>query len=47
MISRRVLPSWVIEGWYNRRRLRKHIRWGYLTPHETRLRFQQDQSLAA
>ncbi|MFE7115548.1 IS3 family transposase [Streptomyces sp. NPDC057654] len=36
-----------IETFYNRRRLRKHIRWGYLTPHETRLRYQQDQSLAA
>ncbi|MFD6415868.1 IS3 family transposase [Streptomyces sp. NPDC060194] len=36
-----------IETFYNRRRLRKHIRWGYLTPHETRLRFQQGQALAA
>ncbi|MEV0490027.1 IS3 family transposase, partial [Streptomyces atratus] len=36
-----------IETFYNRRRLRKHIHWGYLTPHETRLRFQQDQDLAA
>ena len=26
-----------IETFYNRRRLRKHIHWGYLTPHETRL----------
>ncbi|SHM73120.1 hypothetical protein SAMN05216499_113200, partial [Actinacidiphila paucisporea] len=23
---------------YNRRRLRKHPNWGYLTPHETRQR---------
>ncbi|MFI6951732.1 integrase core domain-containing protein [Streptomyces sp. NPDC050422] len=36
-----------IETFYNRRRLRKHINWGYLTPHETRLRYQQDQTLAA
>ncbi|WP_338899974.1 integrase core domain-containing protein [Streptomyces sp. TG1A-60] len=36
-----------IEAFYNRRRLRKHVRWGYLTPHETRLRYQQDQALAA
>ncbi|WP_406435575.1 DUF6093 family protein [Streptomyces sp. NBC_01589] len=35
------------ETFYNRRRLRKHINWGYLTPHETRLRYQQDQTLAA
>ncbi|MFB7557644.1 IS3 family transposase [Streptomyces brevispora] len=36
-----------VETFYNRRRLRKHIHWGYLTPHETRLRYQQDQALAA
>ncbi|MFJ1885781.1 IS3 family transposase [Streptomyces sp. NPDC088137] len=36
-----------VETFYNRRRLRKHISWGYLTPHETRLRYQQDQALAA
>ncbi|WP_405683505.1 IS3 family transposase [Streptomyces sp. NBC_01387] len=36
-----------IETFYNRRRLRKHIHWGYLTPHETRLRYQQGQALAA
>ncbi|MGR8008110.1 DDE-type integrase/transposase/recombinase [Streptomyces hypolithicus] len=36
-----------IETFYNRRRLRKHITWGYLTPHETRLRYQQEQALAA
>ncbi|SHN22423.1 hypothetical protein SAMN05216499_15517, partial [Actinacidiphila paucisporea] len=27
-----------IETFYNRRRLRKHPNWGYLTPHETRQR---------
>ncbi|MFG2632311.1 integrase core domain-containing protein [Streptomyces sp. NPDC048473] len=36
-----------VETFYNRRRLRKHIHWGYLTPHETRLRHQQNQALAA
>lgn len=36
-----------IETFYNRRRLRKHIHWGYLKPHETRLRYRQDQALAA
>ncbi|MFD5514123.1 DDE-type integrase/transposase/recombinase [Streptomyces sp. NPDC127051] len=36
-----------VETFYNRRRLRKHIHWGYLTPHETRLRYRQDQALAA
>jgi putative transposase len=36
-----------VETFYNRRRLRKHIHWGYLTPHETRLRYQRDQTLAA
>ncbi|MGY3684126.1 transposase InsO family protein [Streptomyces sp. TE33382] len=36
-----------IETFHNRRRLRKHVHWGYLTPHETRLRHQQDQALAA
>ncbi|WP_328900699.1 IS3 family transposase [Streptomyces sp. NBC_00441] len=36
-----------IETFYNRRRLRKHIHWGYLTPHETRMRYQQGQTLAA
>ncbi|MFK0287997.1 IS3 family transposase [Streptomyces sp. NPDC090499] len=35
-----------VETFYNRRRLRKHIHWGYLTPNETRLRH-QDQALAA
>ncbi|MEU9464532.1 hypothetical protein [Streptomyces sp. NPDC048312] len=36
-----------IETFYNRRRLRKHVHWGHLTLHETRLRHQQDQALAA
>ncbi|MGW2207321.1 IS3 family transposase [Streptomyces sp. NPDC001774] len=36
-----------IETFCNRRRLRKHIHWGYLTPHETRLRYQREQALAA
>jgi transposase InsO family protein len=36
-----------VETFYNRRRLRNHIHWGYLTPHETRLRYQQGQALAA
>ncbi|MFJ9615358.1 integrase core domain-containing protein [Streptomyces noursei] len=27
-----------IETFYNRHRLRKHPSWGYLTPHQTRLR---------
>ncbi|WP_374939640.1 IS3 family transposase [Streptomyces sp. UH6] len=36
-----------IETFYNRRRLRKHPLWGYLTPLETRQRHQQGHSLAA
>jgi transposase InsO family protein len=36
-----------VETFYNKRRLRKHIHWGYLTPHETRLRYRQEQALAA
>ncbi|MET7844030.1 IS3 family transposase [Streptomyces sp. NPDC005356] len=36
-----------IETFYNRRRLRKHITWGYLTPHETRMRYRHEQTLAA
>ncbi|MDW4910785.1 IS3 family transposase [Streptomyces sp. ADMS] len=36
-----------VETFYNRCRLRKHIHWGYLTPHETRLRYQQNQALTA
>ncbi len=36
-----------IETFYNRRRLRKHPLFGYLTPHETRQRFRNDQTLAA
>ncbi|MEV8099670.1 IS3 family transposase [Kitasatospora sp. NPDC085879] len=34
----RAAVFWFIETFYNRRRLRKHASWGYLTPHETRLR---------
>lgn len=38
-----------IETYYNRRRLRRHLRWGYLTPHETRQRHgtRPDHALAA
>ena len=36
-----------VETFYNRRRLRKHIHWGYLTPHSTRLLYRQGQALAA
>ncbi|WP_167543214.1 integrase core domain-containing protein [Streptomyces violaceusniger] len=36
-----------IETFYNRRRLRKHPLFGYLTPHETRQRFRNDHVLAA
>ncbi|MER7043121.1 IS3 family transposase [Streptomyces microflavus] len=36
-----------IETFYNRRRLRKHPLWGYLTPREIRQRHQQGHSLAA
>ncbi|MFD8387290.1 IS3 family transposase [Streptomyces sp. NPDC059679] len=36
-----------IETFYNRRRLRKHPVFGYLTPLETRRRFRNDQTLAA
>jgi transposase InsO family protein len=36
-----------IETFYNRRRLRKHAAFGYLTPRETRQRFRNDQTLAA
>lgn len=39
-----------IETYYNRRRLRRHPEWGYLTPHETRQRHQgtkPDHALAA
>ncbi|MFE3585461.1 hypothetical protein [Streptomyces vinaceus] len=35
------------ETLYSRRRLREPIHWGSLTPHETRLRHQQDQTPAA
>jgi hypothetical protein len=41
------LGNRVIETFYNRRRLRKHPLFGYLTPHETRQRFRNDQTLAA
>ncbi|MET9736430.1 integrase core domain-containing protein [Streptomyces sp. NPDC006458] len=36
-----------IETFYNRRRLRKHPAWGYLTPLETRQRHEQEHALAA
>ncbi|MFD5514127.1 IS3 family transposase [Streptomyces sp. NPDC127051] len=36
-----------IETFYNRRRLRKHPDWGYLTPLEARQRHEQDHTLAA
>ncbi|OMI37069.1 putative integrase domain-containing protein [Streptomyces sparsogenes DSM 40356] len=36
-----------IETFYNRRRLRKHPVFGYLTPQETRQRLPNDQTLAA
>ncbi|UQA97680.1 IS3 family transposase [Streptomyces halobius] len=36
-----------IETFYNRRRLRKHPEWGYLTPLETRQRHEQGHVLAA
>jgi transposase InsO family protein len=36
-----------IETFYNRRRLRKHPQWGYLTPLETRQRHEHDHTLAA
>ncbi|MFD8386728.1 DDE-type integrase/transposase/recombinase [Streptomyces sp. NPDC059679] len=35
-----------VETFYNRRRLRKHPHFGYLTPHETRQRLPNDQALA-
>ncbi|MDX3227592.1 hypothetical protein [Streptomyces sp. ME19-01-6] len=41
------LGNRVIETFYNRRRLRKHAVFGYLTPHETPQRFRNDQTLAA
>ncbi|MET7543931.1 hypothetical protein [Streptomyces sp. NPDC005507] len=37
----------VIETCYNRKRLRKHPVWGYLTPLEIRLRHEQGHVLAA
>jgi hypothetical protein len=36
-----------IEINYNRRQLRKHPRWGYLTPLETRLRYSRPAAPAA
>jgi putative transposase len=39
-----------IETFYNRRRLRRHSQWGYLTPYETRQRYDKtgpDHALAA
>ncbi|MFE0733238.1 IS3 family transposase [Streptomyces antibioticus] len=36
-----------IETFYNRKRLRKHPVWGYLTPLETRQRHEQEHALAA
>ncbi|MET7313638.1 integrase core domain-containing protein [Streptomyces sp. NPDC005571] len=36
-----------VETFYNRQRLRRHPYWGYLTPLETRQRFEQEQALAA
>jgi transposase InsO family protein len=36
-----------IESFYNRRRLRKHPGWGYLTPLEIRQRHEQGHALTA
>ncbi|WP_148089568.1 integrase core domain-containing protein [Kitasatospora cineracea] len=36
-----------VEVFYNRRRLRKHPEWGYLTPLEIRQRHRQGHTLAA
>ncbi|MFF1262101.1 MULTISPECIES: hypothetical protein [unclassified Streptomyces] len=36
-----------IETFYNRKRLRKHPVWGYLTPLEIRQRHEQGHALAA
>ncbi|MEU5524665.1 IS3 family transposase [Streptomyces sp. NPDC047860] len=36
-----------IETFYNRKRLRRHPVWGYLTPLETRQRHEQEHALAA
>ncbi|MFG2586567.1 hypothetical protein ACGFVN_47130, partial [Streptomyces solisilvae] len=36
-----------IETFHNRRRLRKHPVFGYITPHETHQRLQNNQALAA
>ncbi|WP_405682106.1 integrase core domain-containing protein [Streptomyces sp. NBC_00057] len=36
-----------IEAFYNRKRLRKHTKWGYLAPLETRQRHEQSHTPAA
>jgi hypothetical protein len=36
-----------IETFYNRKRLRRHPVWGYVTPLETRQRHEQEHALAA
>ncbi|MFB7329735.1 hypothetical protein [Streptomyces sp. NPDC056190] len=36
-----------VETFYNRQRLRRHPRWGYLTPLETRQRLEQEHALVA
>jgi hypothetical protein len=41
------LGNRVIETFYNRKRLRRHPVWGYLTPLETRQRHEQGHALAA
>ncbi|MFH8739150.1 hypothetical protein [Streptomyces sp. NPDC017964] len=41
------LGNRVIETFYNRKRLRKHPIWGYLTPLEIRQRHEQGHALAA
>ncbi|GGT42613.1 hypothetical protein GCM10010254_72720 [Streptomyces chromofuscus] len=48
-LASRELGNRVIETDYNRRRLRRHPEWGYLTPHETRQRHHEtkpDHALA-
>ncbi|MEU9154615.1 hypothetical protein AB0D59_29665 [Streptomyces sp. NPDC048417] len=41
------LGNRVLEIFYNRKRLRRHPVWGYLTPLETRQRHEQEHALAA
>ncbi|MDX3458791.1 IS3 family transposase [Streptomyces sp. ME02-8801-2C] len=36
-----------VETFYNRQRLRRHPRWGYLTPLETRQRLEKEHALVA